>query len=126
MKFSLRQLEIFVAVSRTGSVSKAAQAVFLSQSAASTALAEFEKQYNVQLFDRVGKSLRINQAGQQLLPHAVELLDRAQEIHNLMEGHAGYGLMKIGATLTIGNYLATLLVAEFLHEHDDSRIELQV
>ena len=53
MKFSLRQLEIFVAVSRTGSVSKAAQALFLSQSAASTALAEFEKQYNVQLFDRV-------------------------------------------------------------------------
>lgn len=126
MKFSLRQLEIFVAVSRTGSVSKAAQALFLSQSAASTALAEFEKQYNVQLFDRVGKSLRINQAGQQLLPHAVELLDRAHEIHNLMEGHAGYGLMKIGATLTIGNYLATLLVAEFLHEHADSRIELQV
>lgn len=126
MKYSFRQLEIFVAISRTESVSRAAEDLALSQSATSTALGEFERQFGLQLFDRVGKSLRINQAGQQLLPRAVELLDRAKEIEDLLEGHAGVGHMKIGATLTVGNYLATILVAEFLQEHPESRVQLQV
>ena len=126
MKFSLRQLEVFVAVSRMQSVSRAAKELFLSQSATSTALSELEKQFNVQLFDRIGKSLRINENGQQLLPHAVELLDRAEEIKQMLEGHAGFGLMKIGATLTVGNYLATILAARYLQEYPDSQIELQV
>ena len=126
MKYSLRQLEIFVAISRTDSVSRAAEALSLSQSATSTALSELERQFDLQLFDRVGKSLRINETGQQLLPRAVELLDRAKEIENLLQGHAGFGHMRIGATLTVGNYLATILVARFLQEHPESRIQLQV
>ena len=108
MKYSLRQLEIFVAVSREQSVSRAAEALSLSQSATSTALGEFERQFNLQLFDRIGKTLRINETGQQLLPRAVELLDRAHEIEALLQGHAGFGHMKVGATLTVGNYLATM------------------
>ena len=126
MKYSLRQLEIFVAISRTDSVSRAAEALSLSQSATSTALSELERQFDLQLFDRVGKSLRINETGQQLLPRTVELLDRAKEIENLLQGHAGFGYMRIGATLTVGNYLATILVARFLQEHPESRIQLQV
>lgn len=126
MKYSLRQLEIFVAISRTESVSRAAEVLSLSQSATSTALSELERQFDLQLFDRVGKSLRINETGLQLLPRAVELLDRAKEIENLLQGHAGFGQMKIGATLTVGNYLATILVARFLQEHPESRIQLQV
>lgn len=126
MKFTLRQLEIFVAVSRTGSVSRAAEILFMSQSATSTALGELERQYDSQLFDRVGKSLKINEMGRQILPLAVELLDRADDLNNTLNGHQGYGLMKIGATLTIGNYLATLLIAEFLHLHSDSQIKLEV
>ena len=126
MKYSLRQLEIFVAISRTESVSRASEALSLSQSATSTALSELERQFDLQLFDRVGKSLRINETGQQLLPRAVELLDRATEIENLLQGHAGFGHMRIGATLTVGNYLATILVARFLQEHPESRIQLKV
>jgi DNA-binding transcriptional LysR family regulator len=126
MKYSLRQLEIFVAISRAQSVSRAAEELALSQSATSSALGEFERQFNLQLFDRVGKSLRNNEAGQQLLPRAVELLDRAHEIEALLQGHIGFGHMKIGATLTVGNYLATILVARFLQDHPESRIQLQV
>ena len=126
MKYSLRQLEIFVAISRTESVSRASEALSLSQSATSTALSELERQFDLQLFDRVGKSLRINETGQQLLPRAVELLDRAKEIENLLQGHAGFGHMRIGATLTVGNYLATILIARYLQEHPESRIQLKV
>jgi DNA-binding transcriptional LysR family regulator len=126
MKFSLRQLQVFAAVARSGSVSRAAAVVSLSQSAASTALSEFERQFDCQLFDRIGKTLRINALGEQLLPKAVELLDRAGEIEELLDGRAGLGSLRIGATLTIGNYLATLIVADFLQRHAEARVRLTV
>ena len=126
MRFSLRQIEIFAAIAREGSVSRACQVLSLSQSAASTALGELERLYDVKLFDRVGKSLRLNTLGEQLLPRAVDLLDRAAESEDLLAGRAGLGPLHIGATLTIGNYLATLIVADFLRAHAESRIQLTV
>ena len=126
MRHTLRQLEVFVAIARSASVSRAAQALALSQSAASTALGELERQFDVRLFDRVGKSLRINALGEQLLPRAVELLDRATEFEDLLRGERGLGSLNIGATLTIGNYLATLIIAGFLQRHPEARIQLQV
>jgi DNA-binding transcriptional LysR family regulator len=126
MKFTLRQLEVFAAIARSGNVSRAAEEIPLSQSATSTALGEFERQFGLQLFDRVGKTLRLNEVGRQMLPRAVELLDRASEIEDLLEGRSGFGPLSIGATLTIGNYLTTLIVAKFLQRYPQSRVQLQV
>jgi DNA-binding transcriptional LysR family regulator len=47
----------------------------------------------------------------------VELLDRAADIEGCCWPARGLGNLRIGATLTIGNYLATLIVAEFLRRH---------
>jgi DNA-binding transcriptional LysR family regulator len=126
MKFSLRQMAIFVAVAQQESVSRAASALSLSQSATSTALGELERLYDTQLFDRVGKTLRLNELGQSLLPQAVELIERASAIETVLEGRAGFGKLRIGATLTIGNYLATLIVADYLKRHPESSAQLQV
>ena len=126
MKFTLRQMAVFVAVARQESVSRAAETLALSQSATSTALGELERLYDTQLFDRVGKSLRLNELGQSLLPQALELVERADALETVLEGRAGYGQLRIGATLTIGNYLATLIVADYLKRHPDSSARLQV
>lgn len=126
MRFTLRQLEIFAAIARHGSVSAAAGEVALTQSAASTALAELERQAGRRLFDRVGKSLHLNETGRSLLPKAIELLDRAAEVEALLRGNDAIGALAVGATLTIGNYLATLIVAEFLRRHPQARVALSV
>jgi DNA-binding transcriptional LysR family regulator len=126
MKFTLRQIAVFVAVARNDSVSRAAGALSLSQSATSTALGELERLYDTQLFDRVGKTLRLNELGQSLLPQAVALIEQADGLETLLEGRAGFGRLRIGATLTIGNYLATLIVADYLKRHPESEAQLQV
>ena len=54
MKFTLRQIAVFATVARQESVSRAADALSLSQSATSTALAELERIYETPLFDRIG------------------------------------------------------------------------
>ena len=126
MKFSLRQLAVFVAVARHESVSRAAEALALSQSAASSALGELERLYDVRLFDRVGKALRLNELGAALLPSAVELIERAEAVEAQLQRRAGFGRLRIGATLTIGNYLATLIVADYLKRHPDAEVQLKV
>ncbi|WP_136068165.1 LysR family transcriptional regulator [Modicisalibacter radicis] len=126
MRYTLRQLEVFVAVAQHQSVSRAARELALSQSAASTALAELERQFDCQLLDRIGKRLKLNALGFQLLPKAVALLDRGEEIEELLRGQRGVGSLDVGATLTIGNYLATLLISDFMQRHPGSRVRLQV
>lgn len=126
MRYTLRQLEIFVAIARTGNVSRAAELVSLSQSAASTALAELERQFDCQLFDRNGKLLKLNALGKTLLPVASSLLTQATEIQHLLEGKSALGNLNVGATLTIGNYLAIMIISEFMQNNLDCHIDLQV
>jgi len=126
MRFTLRQLEVFAAVARLESVTRAAESLALSQSAASTSLTELERQSDCQLFDRVGKRLRLNALGRQLLPQAMALLNQAREIEDLLGGKEGFGSLAVGATLTVGNYLATLLIGAFMQRHPQSRVRLHV
>lgn len=126
MRFTLRQLQVFVAVARQESVSKAAVLLSLSQSAASTSITELERQSSCQLFDRAGKRLSLNATGRQLLPQAVALLDQAKEIEDLLNGKSGFGSLAVGATLTIGNYLATLLIGGYMQRHPESQVKLHV
>ena len=126
MRYSLRQLEVFAAIGQFGTVSEAAERLSMSQSAASTSLSELERQFDCQLFDRNGKRLRLNETGRLLLPKARELLDRASEVEAILAGGTAFGPLRVGATLTIGNYLGTLLAGEFMDRHPGSRVTLEV
>lgn len=125
MKFTLRQLAIFVAIARQGSVSQAAERLAMSQSAASNALLELERAYDCPLFDRIGKALHLNSTGQGLRMRAEQLLAQAEEIDRLLAGNQP-GPLAIGATLTIGNYLATLIVADYLRQTPGAPATLRV
>ena len=126
MRFTLRQLQVFVAVAQQESVSRAANLLALSQSAASTSITELERQSSCQLFDRAGKRLSLNALGHQLLPQAVALLDQAKDIEDLLAGKSGFGALAVGATLTIGNYLATLMIGHYMQVHPESQVKLHV
>ena len=125
MKITLRQIEVFAAVARAENVSRAAEQLAMSQSAASSALVELERQFDCPLFDRIGKSLRLNSTGRGLLARAQDLLDRATDIESYLAGGT-LGPLAVGATLTIGNYFTTLVVAEYLRLHPASKIGLHV
>ena len=126
MRYSLRQLEVFLACAHFQNVSRAAESLSMSQSAASTALKEFEQQFDLRLFERTGKRLRLNELGRQLWPRAEELLERARELEVTLQAHKDLGRLKIGATLTIGNYLAAEIMAAYMEEQPGARVELVV
>src|SRR6185503_9371525 len=89
----------------------------MSQSAASGSLADLERQFDVRLFDRVGKRLQLSELGRSIRAQAEAVYDRARDLEEALGGHAGIGKLRIGATLTIGNTLAVPLMARFLASH---------
>jgi DNA-binding transcriptional LysR family regulator len=120
MRFTLRQLQVFVAVAQQESVSRAAGCWPLAIG-------------GQHLDHRTGAPIQLpavrprrqtpepQRPGNQLLPQAVALLDQAKEIEDLLNGKSGFGSLAVGATLTIGNYLATLLIGSFMQRHPKAR-----
>ena len=118
MKISLRQLQIFIAICKSGSTSAAAELISLSQSATSASLNELESLLNVQLFDRIGKKLVLNENGRQILPQAMQAMDIGQSIEDQFNfnGRHQKTTLHIGASTTIGNYLLPPLLSQYSKE----------
>src|SRR5690606_18545891 len=98
----------------------------LSQSAVSGALAELERQFDMLLFDRVGKRLRLSDVGAALRPRAEAVLDAARELEAEFAGRTRAGTLRVGATLTIGNYLVVPLMARYMRDEPGATIALQI
>ena len=126
MRYTLRQLEVFLAVARAGSVSRAGRELGLSQSATSGSLGDLERQFDLQLFDRVGKRLRLSARGAALRARAEAVLELARDLERGFEDRQVEDRLRIGATLTIGNYVAVPLVADFMRAHPATALTLEV
>jgi DNA-binding transcriptional LysR family regulator len=126
MRFTLRQLEVFLAVARSESVSRAAEELGMSQSAVSGALADLERQFDIRLFDRTGKRLQLSQLGHSLRPRCDALHEQALELEQALKNQSDVGVLRVGATLTIGNYVAVPLMARFMRTHPGARVTLDV
>jgi DNA-binding transcriptional LysR family regulator len=124
MRVTLRQLEIFRAICLHNSVTAASSTIGLSQAAASQGLAELENLLERKLFDRLGKKLILNSEGKQLLPAAVEILDRVGEMERPSSTLVHY--FTLGASLTVGSYMLPESIARFCKEHPDFSIQLQI
>ena len=124
MHITLRQIEVFTEVLKSGSTTQASQVLALSQSAVSAALADLKNQLGVQLFDRVGKRLALNEHGRLLYPRAVGLLEQAGEIEQLFK--EDNGAIRLFASSTIGNYLLPGMIAAYRRDFPTLPLELSV
>ncbi len=125
LHLTLSRLEVFVATARAGSTRAAAGRVARSQSAASSSLAELEIALGIQLFDRVGRRLVLNEHGRALLPRAVQLLDDAARVEASFRQVAPAPL-RMAASLTIGEYLLPPLVVGWRREHPGQPLQLDI
>ncbi|QHE78668.1 LysR family transcriptional regulator [Hydrogenophaga sp. PBL-H3] len=125
LRLNLRQLEVFLATARGGSTRAAADRIARSQSAASTSLADLEAALGVELFDRIGRRLQLNENGRALLPKAQVVVDQATELQALfMDEHAAP--LRVAASFTIGEYLLPGLVSRWTQLHPKSKIHLRI
>ncbi len=126
MRISLRQLAVFEAVARHESVSRGADDVAISQSAASMAIKELEESLGIILFHRQGRKLSINENGRRLQPMARSLLARAREIERMSTSEELTGILRIVATETIAEYVLGPICGRFLKRHPRVQIKLEI
>ena len=112
---TLEQLRIFVAVAERQHVTQAAQAITITQSAASAAIAALEGRYGVKLFDRVGRRIALTKEGETFLTDARAVLARAAAAERTLADLAGVkrGALSIHASQTITNYWLPPYIARF-------------
>lgn len=126
LRFSLRQLELFSTVARTGSTSAAGEEAALSQSAVSSAVNELEQTLGVTLFDRVSKRLVLNDAGRALQERATRLIWDARAIEREFSGGHPPCHLKVAASTTIGNYLIPRVLADYQTSYPERRVDTHI
>jgi len=122
INFTLRQIEIFLTVAKTLSMSKAAQKLNMTQAAVSMAIAELEKFLSEKLFDRSGNKLYLNENGRSFICQAERMYDMAKEIQD----RKALKTIKISASSTIGNYVLPSILGKYLKINSDTHFLLTV
>jgi DNA-binding transcriptional LysR family regulator len=125
---TLEQLRIFVAVAEREHVTRAAEALNLTQSAASAAIAALEAQHGSKLFNRVGRGIELTHAGRIFLEEARAVLARAELAELKLAELAGLkrGRLLIQASQTIASYWLPRHLVDFRHAHPGIETRLSV
>ncbi len=122
-----RQLRAFVILARTESFTRAARELHLSQPAVSHSIKALEEEMRCRLLDRVGKSVRLTQAGEQFLAHAKKILaemDAARQ--GLGElGKWGHGRLRLGTSSTACQYILPSVLREFKESFPNCVIQIE-
>ncbi len=122
----LRELKVFVEVVKQGGFSAATKVLFASQSTVSKAIKQLEDEIGVQLFDRVGRKVKLTIAGDLVYRHALAMLSEREnlqndlaDLHGLKRGRIRLGLSRLGSA-----NLFTNLVVKFRKRYPGIEIEL--
>ncbi|MFN6565762.1 LysR family transcriptional regulator [Nostoc minutum NIES-26] len=122
---TLEQLKIFIAVAEHLHFTRAAEELYITQPAVSAAIHNLEQEYGVKLFHRIGRHVEIAEAGKLLQVEAQKILDQVslterglRELNNLQRGE-----LKLGSSLTIGNYWLPSKISEFKSQYPHIQID---
>jgi len=126
MSLNLHLLRLFATVARTGSFSRAAEVLRISQPAISKGVRDFELQVGCRLLDRNSKGVRPTREGQALVRHADALFaaERAAEDELLALRNLDQGSLRVGASTTIATYLISDYLGPFHQAHPGIELHL--
>ncbi|GLQ49222.1 LysR family transcriptional regulator [Dyella flava] len=128
MHMNLHHLAVFNAIAETGSISAAAQRLYISQPALSREIKDFEARLGVTLFERLPRGMRMTHAGEVLHEYAARLFDISRTAEAAMReiADARMGHLSIGASNTNGTYVLPQRLAVFRRANPGVRITMFV
>ena len=111
MYYTLNQLQIFLRITETQSVTKAAEALHLTQPAVSIQLKNFQDQFDIPLTEIVGRKIYITDFGKEIAKAAENILDQVAAINQKTQSYKGQltGRLKL-SIVTTGKYLMPYLL----------------
>lgn len=124
---TLRHMKIFCALCDAGcNTTKAAGHLNMTQPAVSLAIKELEQYYGIVLFDRIGRRLQITSAGENFLQYARRITAQFDDMEREMRNWDSAGILRVGASLTIGSQFLPHYVKAFSHQQPGTQIQVIV
>jgi DNA-binding transcriptional LysR family regulator len=125
---NIDQLKAFHKVARTGSFTKAADELFLTQPAVSQQIKSLEASFGVLLFDRSNKKVRLSNEGEILLAYTNKLFNLFEEIGILFDQFEGLrkGKITLGSTAVLGTYFLPRIIGRYSKEYPGIDIDLRM
>ncbi|MEO6966757.1 MAG: LysR family transcriptional regulator [Acidobacteriaceae bacterium] len=120
------QLRYICAIVETGSFSRAAEHCHVAQPSLSQQVLKLEEDLGAKLFDRLGRSIRLTEAGRAFLPHARSVLHQMEAARTSVEGKRTdiRGSVAAGAIPTIAPYLMPRYTAAFTRKYPEARLRI--
>lgn len=118
MNYTLNQLQIFLKIVQTQSVTKAAEALHLTQPAVSIQLKNFQDQFDIPLTEVVGRKMYITDFGKEIAQAAENIINQVNAINFKTLAYKGQltGRLKISVVST-GKYVMPYFLADFMKQH---------
>ena len=124
----VRDLQVFLSVSKHLNYTRAGEELNLSQPSVSVRIRQLETQLGVKLFEQLGRKVALTDAGQLLVPYARRVMAAVEDAHHAIDELQGLerGSLRIGASTTPGMYLVPQVVARFKQRYPKIDIHLRI
>lgn len=125
---NLHHLAVFHAVAETGGVNRGAERLLVSQPAVSRQLRALEESLGLTLFERLPRGVRLTEAGAILADYARRLFALEKQAQTVLADvrFLRRGVLRLGGSMSLGNYLLPAVVAEFHRRHPAVEVSLEV
>lgn len=122
----LHQLRYVCAIAETGSFSRAAERCQVAQPSLSQQVLKLEEDLGARLFDRLGRSIRLTEAGRTFLPHARSVLNQIEAARSsVVDHHAdNRGSVAVGVIPTVAPYLMPRYTASFAKQYPEAKLRI--
>jgi len=124
---NIRHLTVFLTVCDHMNMTRAAEELYMTQPSVSQMIAELELYYQTRLFERLNRRLYLTEAGKRLQSYARHIINLEAEAKKDLADLNGGGVLRIGASQTIGAYLLPEIISQFKNRFPDvevfSRVE---
>lgn len=127
MNYTLNQLQVFLKVAETQSVTKAAEDLHLTQPAVSIQLKNLQAQFDIPLTEVIGRNIYITDFGREIADAAEAILEQVNAINNKMHVYKGelVGKLKISVVST-GKYVMPYFLSGFIKQHPGVELIMDV
>jgi DNA-binding transcriptional LysR family regulator len=125
--YTFKQIQTFIEVARCGSVSKAAENLFVTQPAVSMQLRQLEEAFGIALLEASGRTIRLTGAGKDFLEYSIAATAKLKDLEAVMAEHVGTRNGRIHlAVVSTAKYFVPMLLVRFRRLYPGVEITLSI
>ena len=122
----LKQIHTFLELSKTLNFTKAAEKLGYTQANVTIHIKQLEEELHTQLFNRMGKTITLTDAGLQLIPHATEMLHMEEKMLNVNANTKDFGSIRIGVCDSLCVYRLPKIIYQYKKVYPNVNVTLTI